>query len=79
MTKNADFDKCKYSRHGLGFDACRSFSLSDGSGFGKNVIIFGADINPSVHVDHRKKDVSVYGKGPTQGLDDTPLTAVLQN
>ena len=71
MTKNADFDKCKYSRHGLGFDACRSFSLSDGSGFGKNVIIFGAD--------HRKKDVSVYGKGPTQGLDDTPLTAVLQN
>ena len=31
------------------------FSLSDGSGFGKNVIIFGADMTLSAHVDNRKK------------------------
>ena len=31
------------------------FSLSDGSGFTKNVIIFGADMNSSVHVDNKKK------------------------
>ena len=31
------------------------FSLSDDSGFGKNVIIFGADMTLSAHVDNRKK------------------------
>ena len=30
-------------------------SISDGSGFGKNVIIFGADTSSSVHVDNKKK------------------------
>ena len=39
LTKNADFDKYKYSGYGIGFDARGSFSLSDGSGFAKNVII----------------------------------------
>ena len=39
VTKNADFDKYKYSGYGIGFDARGSFSLSDGSGFAKNVII----------------------------------------
>ena len=52
LTKNADFDKCKYK-----FDSSGSFSLSDGSGFGKNVIRFGADLNSSVHVDNKKKNI----------------------
>ena len=30
-------------------------SISDGSGFGKNVIIFGADTSSSVHVDNKEK------------------------
>ena len=32
----------------MGFDSHGSFSLSDGSGFGKNVIIFGADVTSGV-------------------------------
>ena len=30
------------------------FLLSDGSGFGKNVIIYGADMGSSVHVINKK-------------------------
>ena len=40
LTKNADFHKYRYSDYGTEFDARRSFSLFDGSGCGKNVIIF---------------------------------------
>ena len=39
------------------------------------VIIFGVDNSSSVHIDNKKKDISVLGKGPTQGLDDTAITA----
>ena len=28
-----------------------------------------------MHVDNRKKDILVFGKGPIQGLDNTSLTA----
>ena len=49
--------------------------LSDDSGFGKNVIIFGADMSSSAHIDNKKKDILILGKVPTQGLDDTTLTA----
>ena len=55
LTKNADFDKFKYFGYGVGFDARGSFALSDGSEFGKNVIIFGADMGSSGNVDNRKK------------------------
>ena len=52
LTKNNDIDKCKYSGYGIGFDKCKHFSLSDVSVFGKNVIIFVADMRSSVHVDN---------------------------
>ena len=42
---------------------------------GKNVIIFGADMSSSVHVDNKNKDILIFGEGPTQGLDNTTLTA----
>ena len=42
---------------------------------GKNVTIFGADMSSSVHIDNEGKDILVLGEGPTQGLDDTTLTA----
>ena len=29
----------------------------------------------SVHVDNKKKNILILGKGPTDGLDDTVLTA----
>ena len=43
--------------------------------FDKQVIIFGADMSSSVHIDNKKKDILILGEGSTQGLDDTILTA----
>ena len=43
-------------------------------GFVQNVFIFGVDMSSSAHIDNKKKDVLVLGKGPTQGLEHT-LTA----
>ena len=46
---------------------------SNSGGFGRNVITFVSDMSSSGHVDNRKKDILILGKGPTQGLDDTTL------
>ena len=73
LTKNADIDKYEYSGYGIGFDRRSSFSFS-GGGFGQNVFIFGIDMSSSAHIDNKKKDILVLGKGPTQGLERT-LTA----
>ena len=73
LTKNADIDKYRYSGYGIGFDRKSSFSFP-GGGFGQNVLIFGADMSSSIHIDNKKKDILVLGKGPTQGLEHT-LTA----
>ena len=73
FTKNADIDKYGYSGYGIGFDRRGSFSFP-GGGFGQNVIIFGADMSSSIHIDNKKKDILVLGRGPTQGLEST-LTA----
>ena len=72
LTKNADIDKYGYSGYGIGFDRRSSFSFP-GGGFGQNVLIFGADMSSSTHIDN-KKDILVLGKEPTQGLEHT-LTA----
>ena len=32
----------------------------------------------SVHVDNKKKDILILGKGPTKGLDDTTITAEIK-
>ena len=42
---------------------------------GKNFIAFGAELSSSVHIDNKRKDILILGEGPTQGLDDTTLTA----
>ena len=55
LTTNADIDKYKYSRYGIGFDRHGSFSFP-GTGLGRNVIIF---------------DFLILGKGSTQGLEHT--------
>ena len=41
----------------------------------KNIIIFGADMSSSVHIDNKNKDIVTLGETTTQGLDDTTLTA----
>ena len=73
LTKNADIDKYKYSGYGTGFDRVSSFSFPS-SRFGQSVLIFGVDMSSSSHIDNKKKDILVLGKGPTQGLEHT-LTA----
>ena len=49
--------------------------MSDSSGSGRNVIIFGVDMSSSAHADNKKKDILILGKGPMQILDDTTFTA----
>ena len=73
LTKNADIDKYGYSDYEIGFDRKSSFSFP-GGGFGQNVLFFVADMSSSGHIDNKKKDILVDGKGPTQGLEHT-LTA----
>ena len=60
LVKNADIDKYNYSEHGIGFNMKGIFSFPTG-GFGKNVIIFRADM--------------ILGECPAKGLDNTILTA----
>ena len=71
LTKSADPDKYSYYGYGIGFDTRGAFSLSDGNGFGKNVIVLGVDNRSSVNADKRKKYILVLGKDPTDRLDDT--------
>ena len=70
LTKNADIDKYGYSGNGIGFDRKSTFSFP-GGGFGQNVIIFGVDMSSSAHIDNKKKDIPILGKGQTQGLEHT--------
>ena len=62
LNKNADLDIYKYSGYGFGFDAGESFSLSEISRCGENEIRFGADMSLSVHIDNKKKDISILVK-----------------
>ena len=52
LTKNADVDKYKYSGYGLAFDKIGRF-LFPGGRYGQNLIIFGADMNSSPHIDNK--------------------------
>ena len=68
MTKNTDTDKYGYSGYGIRFDRKSSFSFPAGR-FSQNVIIFGVDISSSAHVDNKKNDILILGKGLTQWLE----------
>ena len=70
LTKNADIDRYKYSGYGIGFDRHLNFSFP-GIGLGRNGIIFGVQLSSSVHVDNKKKNILILGKGTTQGLEHT--------
>ena len=69
LTKNADIEKYSYSSYGTEFDRRSSFSFPGGR-FGQNVIIFGADMSFSIHIDNKGKDMLILGLGPTQGLGE---------
>ena len=70
LTKNADIEKYGDSGYGIGSDRHGSFSFP-ATGLGRNVIIFGVDMRSSTKIDNRKKDILIFGKGPTQGLEHT--------
>ena len=72
LTKNLDIDKYRCSSYGIGFDRKESLSFPSGE-FGENN--FGGDMSSSVHVDNKKKDILILGRGPTQGLGEHLLTA----
>ena len=54
LTKNSHPDKYKYSLYSIGFDSRSEFPLQIGT-MGKNVVIFGADMSSSVHIDNKNK------------------------
>ena len=68
FTKNVDIDKYGYSGYGIEFDRRSSVSFPS-CGCGQNVSILGIDMSFFVHIDNKKKDILVLGKGPTQGLE----------
>ena len=72
LTKNADIDKYEYSGYAIGFGRRSSFSFP-GGGFGQNVLTFEVDMSSSVHIDNKKRDILVLGKGPTQGRKMYPI------
>ena len=74
LTKHADIDQYKYSGYGIGFDRKREFSFGS-NGFGRNVIIFGVDMNSSVHANNKQNNILVFGKDFTEGLNNTTIYA----
>ena len=69
LTKHVGDDLYKYSGYDIGFD--RKGSCSIGVEIGRNLIIYGADMSSSLHIDNKKNDILILGKGPTQGLEHT--------
>ena len=61
-----------YSGYGIAFDSKESFSHPSG-GYGKNAIIFGADLSSSVHANNRGNNILVLGKEFIQGVNDTTI------
>ena len=74
LTKHVDIDQYKYSGYGIGFERKGEFSFGC-NGFGRNAIIFGADISSSVHANNKTKNILVLGKDFAQGLDNTIIYA----
>ena len=60
LTKNIDNDKYKYSGYG---DRRGKFSV--GNGFGRNCVIFGANMSSSIRANNRTKSILVLGEGFT--------------
>ena len=74
LNKNAVSDKYKYSGCSIGFDSRSKLLLTDGS-VRRNVTIFWADMNSSVHINNKRKDFLILGDLSTHELDNTTLAA----
>ena len=74
MSKHVDIDQYKYSGYGIGFDRKAEFSFGS-NGFGRNIIIFGADMSSSVNANNKIKNILVIGKDFVQVLENTTIYA----
>ena len=74
FTKNADIGQYKYSGYGTGFDRNGEFSFGSRR-FGRNCIIFGADLSSSSHANNKKNNILVLGKDFVQGINGTTIHA----
>ena len=74
LINDAAIEKCKYTGYCIELESCSEFLFTDRN-YGRNVIIFGPDMNSSVHADSKGNDILILGEGPTQGLCDTTLIA----
>ena len=54
LTKHDNIGQYKYSGYGIRFDRKGEFSF--GNGFGRNCIIFGADMSSSIHANNKTKN-----------------------
>ena len=54
-----------HNDYGIGFDSRSEFSWLDGRVV-KKFISFGVDMSSSVHIDNKRKDILILGKGPTK-------------
>ena len=72
MTKTLKINT--YSGYGIAFDSKGSFSHLSGR-YGKNVIIFRADLSSSVHANNRANNILVLGKEFIQAVTGTEIYA----
>ena len=81
ITKNTDTSKYDYKGYGICFDERSEFghTITEDSFAhttdARNVLIFGADMNFSIHKTNRANHIYVMGTGLTQGIHDTMLFA----
>ena len=61
FTKHVNIDQYIYSGYSIEFDRKGEFSFGS-NGFGRNVIILGADMSSSVNANNRAKNILVLGK-----------------
>ena len=69
LTKHVDINQYKYSGYGMGLD--KKGFLSNSNEIGRNIIIFGVDMSSSPHIDNKEKGILIFGKEPTQELENT--------
>ena len=51
------------------------FLFFRGTGFAKDVIIFGVDMSSSTHIDNKRKNIAILDKDQRNGLVGTTFTA----
>ena len=74
ITKDVNNSHYQYSGYGICFDAESDFSFGNITN-GKNVIIFGVDMNFSSNSTNKTQNIYVLGKGFVQGINGTTIYA----